>query len=207
MVKRTFDFFLALFLLIILSPLFFLLILVILIFDHQNPFFTQERIGINGKPFTLVKFRTMRNDPNGGLHITVGTRDPRITKAGYYLRRYKLDELPQLFNILLGHMSFVGPRPEVRKYVDLYTPEQRKILRVKPGLTSYASLLYFDENRILGKSKHAEEVYIHDILPKKIEIDLRYAEDPGISTDLVIIFRTIFRIIKLPLKNLFPRKN
>lgn len=199
MLKRTFDFLFSLILIILLSPFFVFIIIVILIFDRYNPFFTQQRIGRDGIPFTLIKFRTMRNDRNG-LHITVGTRDPRITRAGYFLRKVKLDELPQLFNILLGDMSFVGPRPEVKKYVDLYTPEQKRILKVKPGLTSWASLKYFDENRILGVSQNAEEVYIHKILPRKIEIDMEYVNHPSLLTDFKIIYLTIIRILSLPFR-------
>ncbi|NOY37409.1 MAG: sugar transferase [Chlorobi bacterium] len=199
-VKRLFDILFSIILLVLLSPVFFIVVLYILILDRSNPFFVQKRVGKEGREFTLIKFRTMRNDKRNGLHITVGTRDPRITKAGFFLRKYKIDELPQLVNIFLGNMSFVGPRPEVKKYADFYTPEQREILKVKPGLTSYASLKFFDENRILEKSGHAEEVYIHDILPRKIEIDLEYIEKWKFRTDLKIIITTMITILKIPIK-------
>jgi lipopolysaccharide/colanic/teichoic acid biosynthesis glycosyltransferase len=127
--------------------------------------------------------------------LTVGGRDSRITRIGYYLRKYKLDELPQLLNVFFGTMSLVGPRPEVRKYVDLYTIEQAKILEVKPGITDYASLEYFDENELLAKSQEPEKTYIEEIMPAKLKLNAKYIEELGLLTDIRIILKTLKRII------------
>lgn len=126
--------------------------------------------------------------------LTVGGRDSRVTKTGYYLRKYKLDELPQLFNVLLGSMSLVGPRPEVRKYVDLYTAEQKQVLNVKPGITDYASIEYANENELLAKAADPEQTYINEIMPHKLALNLKYIKEQGFITDMKIIFRTITRI-------------
>lgn len=128
--------------------------------------------------------------------LTVGGRDPRITPVGYFLRKYKLDELPQLFNVLLGSMSLVGPRPEVRKYVDLYTDEQKKVLSVQPGITDYASLDYINENELLAKSSEPEQTYIKEVMPAKLLLNMKYINEAGLGTDLKIIFRTIGRILR-----------
>ena len=128
--------------------------------------------------------------------LTVGSRDSRITRSGYYLRKYKLDELPQLINVLIGTMSFVGPRPEVRKYTDLYDETQQKVLSVKPGITDYASIEYVDENEILGKAENPEKMYIEEIMPAKLKLNLLYIENPGLLTDLKIIIQTLIRIIR-----------
>ena len=127
--------------------------------------------------------------------LTVGGRDPRITPIGYYLRKYKLDELPQLLNVLWGSMSLVGPRPEVRKYVDLYNEEQKKVLNVKPGITDYASLQYFCENDLLAKSSDPEHTYIYEIMPAKLALNKKYIAESGVFTDLSVIFKTIKRIL------------
>ena len=127
--------------------------------------------------------------------LTVGGRDPRITGVGYYLRKYKLDELPQLLNVLLGHMSLVGPRPEVRKYVDLYNEEQKRVLLVRPGITDYASLEYFSENELLAASSDPERTYINEVMPAKLALNARYINEAGFFTDLRIIFRTLSRMI------------
>jgi lipopolysaccharide/colanic/teichoic acid biosynthesis glycosyltransferase len=127
--------------------------------------------------------------------LTVGGRDPRITGVGYFLRKYKLDELPQLVNVLIGDMSLVGPRPEVRKYVDLYTDEQRKVLNLKPGITDYASIEYFDENDLIARSKDPEQTYIKEIMPAKIKLNLKYMSEVGVLTDLKLIFKTFARIL------------
>ena len=127
--------------------------------------------------------------------LTVGNNDVRITKVGYTLRKYKIDELPQLFNVLFGTMSFVGPRPEVRKYVDLYTKEQKRILDVKPGITDNASLEYFNENELLAKSENPEETYVSEILPAKIELNKKYIKNPSFAADISIIFKTFSKII------------
>jgi lipopolysaccharide/colanic/teichoic acid biosynthesis glycosyltransferase len=128
--------------------------------------------------------------------LTVGTNDRRITRVGGFIRKYKLDEFPQLINIIKGDMSIVGPRPEVRKYVDLYNEEQLKVLSVRPGLTDYASLEYINENEILGKASDPEKVYIEEIMPAKLQLNLRYIQEQGLKTDLKIIFRTIGKIVK-----------
>ena len=158
-------------------------------------FYMQERIGQSGKSFGLYKFRTMRPDSDVLGQLTVGMRDPRITKVGYFLRKYKLDEFPQFLNVLKGEMSIVGPRPEVKKYVDLYTAEQRAILDVKPGITDYASIEYFDENRILGTSSDPESTYIHEIMPAKILLNKKYLVNPTLFHDLKIIGITIRKVI------------
>ncbi len=137
----------------------------------------------------------MKTDSDKKGLLTVGNKDARITKIGYTLRKYKIDELPQLFNVFFGTMSFVGPRPEVRKYVDLYTEDQQEILNVKPGITDYASLEYFNENELLAKSKNPEETYIKEVLPAKIELNKKYIKKIGIGTDLSIIFKTFSKII------------
>ena len=127
--------------------------------------------------------------------LTVGMRDPRITSVGYFLRKYKLDEFPQFLNVLKGEMSIVGPRPEVKKYVDMYTPEQREVLLVKPGITDYASIEYFDENRILGQSEDPEKAYIEDIMPAKILLNKKYIVRPTLWHDLKIIFLTLKKVV------------
>lgn len=194
MMRDLFDQLLALLGILILLP-FFILISVWIILDSKGgAFYIQQRVGLNGKPFGLIKFRTMRPDSDLKGKLTVGDRDPRITNAGYFLRKYKLDELPQLFNVLNGTMRFVGPRPEVEEYVDLYTSEQKKVLTVKPGITDYASLRYFKESELLAKSENPRQTYIEEIMPEKIRINLEYIERKSFSEDLKIIFKTIGRI-------------
>jgi lipopolysaccharide/colanic/teichoic acid biosynthesis glycosyltransferase len=159
-------------------------------------FYLQKRVGKNGEDFKLFKFRTMQiNADKKGL-LTVGGRDPRVTKIGYYLRKYKLDELPQLFNVLFGTMSLVGPRPEVRKYVDLYTKEQQQVLSVKPGITDFASLEYFRENDLLAKSDNPEQTYIDEIMPSKLMLNDKYIKQQSILLDFKIIMKTILKIVK-----------
>lgn len=134
------------------------------------------------------------NSDKAGL-LTVGSRDNRVTKVGYFLRKYKLDELPQLINVLLGDMSFVGPRPEVRKYVDMYDDEQLKVLTVKPGITDYASIEYSNENDLLAKSDNPEKTYIDEVMPAKLKLNLKYIQEIGLATDVKIILKTIRKII------------
>lgn len=134
------------------------------------------------------------NSDQKGL-LTVGGRDPRITKAGYYLRKYKIDELPQLFNVLVGNMSLVGPRPEVRKFVALYNAEQKKVLDIKPGITDYASLEYFNENDLLAASANPEQTYISEVMPAKLALNNKYIREQSFFTDIKIVLRTIQRII------------
>ena len=191
---RFFDILFSSLGLIILSPLFLILAIWIKL-DSKGPiFYKQLRVGKNDENFYLFKFRTMfMNADKNGL-ITVGDRDPRVTRAGYFFRKYKLDELPQLVNVLLGNMSLVGPRPEVRKYVEMYTPEQRKVLTVKPGLTDYASIRYIDENKVLAKSNDPERTYINVIIPEKIRYNMKYIEHQSVKEYFKIIFLTISRI-------------
>jgi lipopolysaccharide/colanic/teichoic acid biosynthesis glycosyltransferase len=155
----------------------------------------QKRVGKENKDFKLFKFRTMRTDADKKGLLTIGNKDPRITAVGYFLRKYKLDELPQLLNVLFGTMSLVGPRPEVRKYVDMYTDEQKKVLTIKPGITDYASLEYFRENELLSRSSDPEETYIKEIFPAKLELNKKYMLEASLATDLRIILKTLQRII------------
>lgn len=159
-------------------------------------FYFQNRVGRNNKDFKLFKFRTMRNNSDTKGLLTIGGKDPRVTAIGYYLRKYKIDELPQLFNVLFGTMSLVGPRPEVRKYVVLYTKEQQLILSVKPGITDFASLEYINENELLAKSSDPEQTYINVIMPAKLGLNAKYIQHQGFSVDLRIICNTILKIIK-----------
>jgi lipopolysaccharide/colanic/teichoic acid biosynthesis glycosyltransferase len=180
--------------LIIVSPFFILIAIAIVIESKGGVFYKQVRVGKNNLDFKLFKFRTMRpNSEKLGL-LTVGGRDPRVTIVGYYLRKYKLDELPQLLNVILGDMSLVGPRPEVRKYVELYNQEQKKVLMVKPGITDYASILYSKENELLATAENPEALYINEIMPHKLKLNMQYINNPGIITDLKIIFKTIIKI-------------
>lgn len=194
--KRLFDILSASVVLLLFSPLLLLIACIIQCGSKGGILYRQERIGKNGKIFQLYKFRTMRPNSDKGSLITIGGRDQRITKEGYFLRKYKLDELPQLINILKGEMSVVGPRPEVKKYVDLYTETQRKVLDVKPGLTDWASISYIDENEILGKSPNPEKTYIEEIMPAKLALNLKYIEEISLLTDLKIIFLTFFKIFR-----------
>ncbi|MBL4705540.1 MAG: sugar transferase [Flavobacteriales bacterium] len=191
MLKRLFDIFSSLFVLSLLWPFLLVIVLLVLFSGKGGVFFTQTRVGKDNRDFKLFKFRTMRPDSEAAGQITIGGRDPRITKIGYFLRKFKLDELPQLFNIIVGNMSVVGPRPEVRKYVELYSKEQLKVLSVRPGLTDYASIEYMNENEILGRSKDPFKTYVDEVMPAKLKLNMKYIEDQGFGTDLKIIFRTI----------------
>ncbi|MDU5238371.1 MAG: sugar transferase [Haemophilus parainfluenzae] len=193
---RFFDFILSLVGLVVLAPIFIVLAIWIKI-DSKGPvFYKQVRVGQNGIDFGLFKFRSMVVDADKKGLITVGGRDPRITRSGYFIRKYKLDELPQLINVLLGDMSLVGPRPEVRKYVELYTDEQQKVLSVKPGITDYASIEYMDENEILGKSNDPEKTYIEEIMPEKIKYNMKYIQNKNVSEYFKIIFLTLLKIVR-----------
>ena len=193
---RFFDFILSLVGLVVLAPIFIVLAIWIKI-DSKGPvFYKQVRVGQNGIDFGLFKFRSMVVDADKKGLITVGGRDPRITRSGYFIRKYKLDELPQLINVLVGDMSLVGPRPEVRKYVDLYTDEQQKVLSVKPGITDYASIEYMDENEILGKSSDPEKTYIEDIMPEKIKYNMKYINNKNLFEYFKIILLTVLKIVR-----------
>ena len=153
-------------------------------------------MGQYGRDFYVYKFRSMRVGADKKGLITVGGRDPRITHTGYFIRKYKLDELPQLFNVLKGDMSLVGPRPEVRKYVDLYTDDQKRVLSVRPGITDYASIEYVDENTILGKASDPDKAYIEQIMPDKIRYNMKYICNRSVKEYLKIIFLTFWSIIR-----------
>ncbi len=194
--KRLFDIFFSFWGLSFLFPFFLIISFLILLDSKGGVFYKQIRVGKDKEDFKLLKFRTMKPSSDKAGLLTVGAKDNRITKIGYYLRKLKLDELPQLINVLRGDMSIVGPRPEVRKYTDLYSAEQQKVLLIKPGITDYASIEYIDENRLLGKSKNPEKTYIEEIMPRKLELNLKYINEIGLKTDFKIIFKTIFKIIK-----------
>lgn len=199
--KRAFDLVVALLGLLALSPILLIISLWIKI-DSKGPIlFKQVRIGKNGEEFKIFKFRTMVNDAEKkGMQITVG-KDSRITRVGHFLRKVKLDELPQLINVFLGDMSFVGPRPEVPKYVTLYNEYQKCIFKVRPGITDIASIEYRDENTILSKSNDPERDYINNIMPHKLELNVKYLYKISIVYDLGIIFSTIQIIIKDSINN------
>lgn len=193
--KRLFDIFFSLIGLVVVSPIFMLLALLIKLESHGPIFFFQTRVGLNNKDFKLFKFRSMYVNAESKGQLTVGAKDPRITKVGYFIRKYKLDELPQLLNVLIGNMSLVGPRPEVRKYVSLYNPEQLKVLTVKPGITDKASILFINENELLAQAENPEEYYIKEIMPAKININLIYIAKPTLLADVGIILQTIRKIL------------
>ena len=177
--------------LVLLSPLFILFYILVWMESKGGGFFVQERIGKDGKPFGLYKFRSMKTEAEAEGQITVGAHDTRITRIGYFLRKYKLDELPQLWNVLKGDMSIVGPRPEVKRYVDLYTDEQRKVLTVRPGITDHASIRYINENEILCRADDPERVYIEQIMPDKIKLNMVYIEHHTLREYLKVILLTI----------------
>jgi len=180
---------------IILLPLFIIICLIIKADSQGGCFFIQERIGKDGKPFGILKFRTMRSGADSDGLLTIGTHDKRITRVGSFLRKTKIDELPQLWNVLKGEMSIVGPRPEVEKYVLLYTEEQRRVLSVRPGITDYASIEYVNENEILSKTNDPDRVYVEEVMPHKIKLSMRYLEHYTVSEYLKIIFLTLKKII------------
>ena len=194
--KRAMDIVISGCALFVLWPVLLLIAAAIRIDDPGPVFYRQVRIGLNGKPFRILKFRTMVVDADKkGLQITVG-RDNRITRMGAMLRKTKLDELPQLINVLTGEMSFVGPRPEVPRYVEMYTPYQRQVLLVRPGITDYASIAYRNENDMLAGAENPEELYIGTIMPDKIELNMKYLREISPATDIRLIFRTIAAVIR-----------
>lgn len=188
--KRIFDILMSLIILTIFLPIGIIIGIWIVLESKGGVFYRQERIGQHGKPFRIFKFRSMRQNADKLGKITVGMRDPRITRSGYFVRKFKLDEFPQFINVLKGEMSIVGPRPEVKEYVDLYNEEQRKVLRVKPGITDYASIEYAKENELLGRSEDPNYTYIHEIMPAKLELNKKYLENPTIGNDLKIMWLT-----------------
>ena len=193
--KRIFDIITSFIILSIFLPFGIIISLVILFSSKGGVFYIQERIGKNQVPFGLFKFRTMNlNSDKQGL-LTVG-KDQRITKVGSFLRKYKLDEFPQFLNVLFGQMSIVGPRPEVKQYVDLYTKGQLEILKVRPGITDLASLEYFEENDILGKAEDPQKAYVNEIMPAKIELNKKYLKNPTIGNDIKIMWKTARKILQ-----------
>ena len=194
--KRAMDIVLSAGALAVLWPLLLLIALAIVIDDPGPVFYRQVRVGRNGKTFRIFKFRSMVMDADKkGLAITVG-RDRRITRVGAILRKTKLDELAQLLNVLFGQMSFVGPRPEVPKYVDMYTPYQRQVLLVRPGITDYASIAYRNENDLLAGADDPERMYIEQIMPDKIELNMKYLREISPLADIRLIFKTLVAVIK-----------
>lgn len=193
--KRIFDFTASLLVLLFMSPLFVIIGLWIVMDSRGGVFYKHVRVGKNKKEFGLLKFRSMASGSDKGSQITIGN-DARVTKVGKFIRKYKIDELPQLINILKGEMSVVGPRPEVKKYVNLYSEEQLKVLTVLPGLSDYASIEYFNEQEILGQSQDPEKEYIEVVMPQKLKLNSKYIHDKSLATDFKIILKTLKKILK-----------
>lgn len=193
---RLFDFCFALFGLIVLSPIFLILSLIIVADSGFPVFYKQVRVGLEGRDFMLWKFRTMVNDADKKGQLTVGANDARITRVGAFLRQFKLDELPQLINVFFGTMSFVGPRPEVRKYVNLYNHAQMRVLRVKPGITDIASIAYSKENELLATAADPEIMYIEEVMPEKLKLNMEYISNPSLYQYFKIIVLTLLKIVR-----------
>ena len=192
--KRLFDFFSALFALILFSPLLLIIAIWIMVDSRGGVFYKQIRVGKNQKEFGLLKFRSMRPNSDKAGQLTIGN-DSRVTKVGAFLRKYKLDEIPQLINILKGELSVVGPRPEVPKYVNMYSKEQLKVLEALPGLTDYASIEYLNEQAVLGAAEDPEKAYIEEVMPAKLRLNLKYIHERSFWLDIKLIFKTIGKII------------
>jgi lipopolysaccharide/colanic/teichoic acid biosynthesis glycosyltransferase len=194
--KRLFDIVASGLGLIVLSPLFLILAIWIKL-DSKGPvFYRQVRVGYKNKDFRIFKFRSMRVGADKGSLVTIGGRDPRVTKSGYWIRKFKLDELPQLINVFIGDMSLVGPRPEVRHYVDYWTPEQMHVLDVRPGITDPASIKFRNENELMEQAEDPEKYYIEVIMQEKIKLYLEYVEKHNFFYDLGLIFKTFWVIVK-----------
>lgn len=194
--KRIFDIVVSFVILSVFFPIGLIIAIAIKFDSKGGVFYRQERVGKNGILFKLLKFRTMRTDADKLGKLTVGMRDPRITRVGHFLRKTKLDEFTQFWNVLIGDMSIVGPRPEVQEYVDLYTTEQRQILNVRPGITDYASLEYFHENELLGASYNPRETYINEVMPAKLELNKKYLNNPSLTHDLKLMWLTFLKVVK-----------
>jgi lipopolysaccharide/colanic/teichoic acid biosynthesis glycosyltransferase len=194
--KRLMDVVFSFFILMAFLPFGLIIAVCIALESRGGIFYRQERIGLGGKPFMLLKFRSMRPNADRQGKLTVGERDPRITRAGAIVRKYKLDEFPQFINVLTGDMSVVGPRPEVMEYVCHYTAEQRKVLDYKPGITDLASISYFEENKILAKSKDPQRTYLEEIMPEKIRINLEYQLSASVWRDLGVVWKTAMRMMR-----------
>ena len=194
--KRLFDIVASGLGLIVLSPLFLILAIWIKL-DSKGPvFYRQVRVGYKNKDFRIFKFRSMRVGADKGSLVTIGGHDPRVTRSGYFIRKFKFDELPQLINVFLGDMSLVGPRPEVRHYVDYWTPEQMHVLDVRPGITDPASIKFWNENELMEKAEDPEKYYIEVIMQEKIKLYLEYVEKHSFFYDLGLIFKTFWVIVK-----------
>lgn len=193
--KRLFDILASAFGLLLLSPLFLIIAIWIKLDSKGSVFYKQVRVGRGNKDFYLYKFRSMRVGADKAGLITVGGRDPRVTRSGYYIRKYKLDEFPQLINVLKGDMSLVGPRPEVRKYVEMYTPEQMHVLDVRPGITDLASIRYRNENELLEKADDPDKYYVEVIMQDKLRINLEYVQNHSFLYDIKLIFGTFWAIV------------
>lgn len=196
MLKRFFDIICSFVGIGMLLPFFVIISILIIVNSGFPVFYFQARVGKNSKNFNLIKFRTMHTDADKKGLLTVGGRDARVTSIGYFLRKYKIDELPQLMNVLIGSMSLVGPRPEVSKYVALYNAQQLQVLNVKPGITDLASLEFINENELLAQSSNPEEIYIQSIMPQKLALNLKYIQQQSFGTDVKIIFKTLLKIVK-----------
>ena len=193
--KRLFDIVASGLGLLILSPL-FLIVAIWIKLDSPGPvFFRQVRVGRYNKDFRIFKFRTMRVGSDKGSQITIGGRDPRVTRAGYWLRKFKIDELPQLINVFIGDMSLVGPRPEVRHYVDMYTPEQMHVLDVRPGITDAASIMFRNESEFLEQADDPEKHYVEVLMPKKLELYLQYVKNHSLMGDIRLILKTLWTVM------------
>ncbi len=194
--KRIFDIVASGFGLLVMSPVFLILAIWIKL-DSKGPvFYRQVRVGRKNRDFRIFKFRSMRVGADKMGLITVGGHDPRVTRSGYFIRKYKLDEFPQLINVFIGDMSLVGPRPEVRKYVDLYTSEQMQVLDVRPGVTSLASIRYRNENELLEKAEDPDQYYINVVMQDKLAIDLEYIRNVSFGYDIRLVFHTFWEIIR-----------
>lgn len=194
--KRIFDVIASGLGLIVLSPLFLILAIWIKLDSTGPVFYRQVRVGRYNKDFRIFKFRSMRVGADKGSLVTIGGRDPRVTKSGYWIRKFKLDELPQLINVFIGDMSLVGPRPEVRHYVDYWTPGQMHVLDVRPGITDPASIKFRNENELMEKAEDSEKYYIEVIMQEKIKLYLEYVEKHNFFYDIGLIFKTFWVIVK-----------
>lgn len=196
MMKRLFDIVASACGLILLSPLFFIVSVWIKLDSTGPVFYRQVRVGRYNKDFKIFKFRTMRVGADKGSLVTIGGRDPRVTRIGYYLRKFKIDELPQLINVFIGDMSLVGPRPEVRHYVNYWTPEQLHVLDVRPGITDPASIKFRNENELMESAEDPESFYINVIMQEKLKLYLEYVHNASFWYDIELIFKTIYTVVK-----------
>ena len=194
--KRLFDIVASGCGLLVLSPIFLVVAIWIKLDSHGPVFYRQVRVGYKNKDIRIFKFRSMRIGSDKGSLVTIGGRDPRITRSGYFIRKYKLDELPQLINVFVGDMSLVGPWPEVRHYVDYWTPEQMHVLDVRPGITDPASIKFRNENELMGQAENPEDYYINVIMQEKIKLYLKYVENASFLYDIKLIFKTFWVIVK-----------